>query len=148
MTLKFKIIRPKALNENVFQQAFSDATKQMAKEVHADFDEITASWRHAVPFEETISETARETTVSVLTDDLGFKYYDQGNGGPGRIITPTRAKALHWVDKSGQDVFRKSVRGYDGRKAVEKIEKMWAEKAPVLFELAMQKAAKESGNAI
>ena len=149
MTLKFKVIKPVALNPAVFKSAFMEAAKEMAEKVHEDFDEEIDFFRHEVPFEESVSESNQGVTVSVMTADLGFKYYDMGNGGPNRIIRPVRARALHWIDKdTGEDVFRKSVHGYDGRHAVEKIEKMWAEKAPVLFELAMSNAAKESGHAL
>ena len=38
-------------------------------------------------------------------------YADQGNGGKGRTIRPTRRKALHLKDGS----FRASVHGYEGK---------------------------------
>lgn len=149
MTLKLKVIKPKALNPSVFNDAFREAAKDVAQDMHADFDAVTADWRHQVPFEEKVDEANGNIVVSVKTADLGFRYYDLGNGGPGEIIRPVRAKALHWIDKqTGEDVFRKSVRGYDGRHAVEKIKQMQAEKIPLVFERAMSKAVKESGHAI
>jgi len=148
MTLKFKVIKPSSLNPALFKAAIVDAANEMTKQVHRDFDEEISFFRHGVTFDESVSENSNGVTASVLTADLGFKYYDQGNGGPDRVIRPVRAKALHWIDKGGADVFRKSVHGYDGRHAVDKIEKMWAEKAPVLFTLYVSSAAKESGHAL
>ena len=147
--MKIKVIKPKALNVSAFRDAFGAAAKDVAQDMHADFDAVTADWRHAVPFEETVKEGGDTIIVSVKTADLGFRYYDLGNGGPGQIIRPVRAKALHWIDKqTGEDVFRKSVHGYDGRHAVEKIRQMQIEKIPVIFEKAMSKAVKASGHAI
>ena len=42
-------------------------------------------------------------------------YLDQGNGGRGRIIRPTRSKALRLTDGRGNTrAFAKQVHGYDG----------------------------------
>lgn len=148
MSVRFKVFKPAMLQASVFQDAFVDSAKQMASDVHDDFDAITENWRHAVPFEETVNKGNGAINISVMTDDLGFKYYDQGNGGPGAIIRPVNAKALHWINKEGQDVFRKYVHGYEGKFAVQRLEKLWADKAPVYFQVAMREAAKNSGNSI
>lgn len=148
MSIKFKVVKPKLLDPNIFRREFMDAAKDMAADVHNDFDDITAEFRHAVPFDESVSVSGETIKISVMTDDLGFKYYDQGNGGPNTIIRPLRSRYLHWIDKSGEDVFRKSVHGYSGRFAVQKLEKLWAEKAPIYFERAMQTAAHNSGSSL
>jgi hypothetical protein len=148
MSLKFKVIKPKTLEAGIFRSQFLKAAEDMAADVHADFDDVTSEFRHNVPFSEDVKATGDTITVSVMTDDLGFKYYDQGNGGPDAVIRPVNAKALRWIDKSGEVIFRKSVHGYSGRKAVERLEQLWADKAPVYFERAMQQAARNSGFAL
>lgn len=148
MSLRFKVFKPPKLEVGIFRREFLSAAEDMAADVHADFDDVTSEFRHAVPFDESVTTTGETIKVSVMTDDLGFKYYDQGNGGPDQVIRPVHAKALRWIDKSGEVIFRKSVHGYSGREAVAKLEKLWAEKAPVYFERAMQDAVKASGHSM
>lgn len=148
MAVTFKTIRPKGIKKEVFTKQFVEAAEMMASDVHYDFDLITARWKNPPAFDEKVKETPKAIELSVLTGDMVFKYYDQGNGGPTRIIKPVRAQALHWVDKSGEDVFRKWVHGYAGRHAVDKVEKDWLKKAPKYFEDAMGKAVLKSGHAI
>lgn len=150
MTLKFKAFKPAKLDADVFKSAFMDAARDMAGEVEGDFQKEldAAEFRHAVPFEEIVSSSGNTIKIEVKTNDLGFKYYDQGNGGPSRIIRPTQSNVLHWVDKTGEDVFRKFVHGYKGRFVVAKIEGLWQKKSLVLFQDAMHSAVQRSGQAI
>jgi len=149
MTITFKVIAPKKLDSKVFEKAFMDASKEMAGEVHKDFNAVTEKWHDTIAFEEKVVETSQGIEVSVMTSDKIFKYYDQGNGGPQRIIRPTHSSVLHWVDKNtGEEFFRKWVHGYEGRKAVDKIEKIWLKKAPILFNKAMAEAVSKSGHKI
>lgn len=48
------------------------------------------------------------TKVTIGSDELGAYYAAYGNGGRGRIIYPTHAKALHLKDGS----YRSAVHGY------------------------------------
>lgn len=148
MTVRFRVFAPKTIPAGLFNEKFVEAAKGMGKEVHADFDEVTKNWKNQPEFEEDVQDTGRAIQLTVLTSDMVFRYYDQGNGGPERIIRPVNSKVLHWVDPVEGDVFVAYVHGYEGRHAVEKIEKDWAEKAPPFFEKAMAQAVKESGQAI
>lgn len=55
------------------------------------------------------------TSVSIYSNEPSAYYLDQGNGGPGRRIVshgyPRRSLHLTHI---GDDVYAKSVRGYDG----------------------------------
>lgn len=56
-------------------------------------------------------------SVRIGSNDLSAYYADQGNGGSGRIIRPTRSKALHLKDGS----YRAYVHGYEGSHFVKRV---------------------------
>lgn len=55
------------------------------------------------------------TSVSIYSNEPSAYYLDQGNGGPNRKIVSHGypRKSLH-LEHIGEDVYAKSVRGYDG----------------------------------
>lgn len=53
---------------------------------------------------------------------LHLYYADQGNGGPGRVIRPTRSQALRLTDGFGRTkAFRAYVHGYEGSHFVKQV---------------------------
>lgn len=56
-------------------------------------------------------------SVRIGSNELSALYADEGNGGRGRIIYPTHAKALHLKDGS----YRASVHGYEGSHFVARV---------------------------
>lgn len=56
-------------------------------------------------------------SIRIGSTELGAYYADQGNGGRGRIIHPTHAKALRLKDGT----IRKSVHGYEGTHFVREV---------------------------
>jgi hypothetical protein len=149
MAVTFKTIRPKGIKKEVFQKSFDQAAQDMAVEVEYEFFEAT-SWFKKVPkFVSDIKRTQRSITITTTTESIPFKYYDLGNGGPTRIIRPTRKKALHWVDnKTGEDVFRKWVHGYKGFEVSKKIYNKWNKRIAKYFDWYLKEAIKESGHAL
>ena len=138
MTIKFNVTRPRQIDPRAFRAAFLDASRKVAKEIHSDLDLTTNDFRHEVKFTEEVKETGNGIVISVKTDDLGYKYFDQGNGGPSRIIRPVRAKVLHFISKeTGEDVFTKYVHGYNGRHVVQAVESKWTEQIPEYFDRAL-----------
>ena len=127
--IKFKTLKPEKLDAGAFHSAFVETAQKMAHDVHADFDTTTSDFRHKVDWEENVKTSGTGLEISVLTGDVGFYYFDQGNGGPARIIRPKKSKVLHFVSKeTGEDVFTKFVHGYNGRKVVRAVESKWKTK--------------------
>jgi hypothetical protein len=146
---KFRTIIPKLLPKKVFDDAFEAAAREMEKDVKGAFDDATAFFKNKPIFRGYVRISGEEIYISVGTDSVPFRYYDLGNGGPGRIIRPVRASVLHWVDPSGEDVFVKWVRGYDGKKVSESIQAIWAGGLMAdYFDRHIQQAIEESGHAI
>jgi hypothetical protein len=145
---KFKTIIPKLLPEKVFQSAFENASREMERDVKGAFADATAFFKTPPVWRGYVRIDNNGTYISVGTQSIAFKYYDEGNGGPTRIIRPVRASVLHWVDPNGEDVFVKWVHGYEGKKVSESITAIWQGLMPDYFDKHLQVAIKESGHAI
>lgn len=146
---KFRTIIPKLLPKKVFDDAFRTAAREMEKDIKGAYEDATNFFRNRPVFRGYVRISADEIYISVGTDSVPFRYYDLGNGGPTRIIRPVRAKALHWVDTSGEDVFVKWVRGYEGRKITEGIQAIWSGGLMAdYFDRAIVQAIQESGHAM
>jgi hypothetical protein len=142
----FKAITPKLLKSKVFRDAYADAAREVVKGIAKDFSDATSFFK-APPVWNTFTRVdAKSIYMSVSTTSIAFKYYDQGNGGPTRIIRPKRASVLHWVDTNGEDVFVKWVHGYEGRKVTETVRAWWDDLMPEYFGKHLALAAQESGH--
>jgi hypothetical protein len=148
MSVKFKAIRPAGLKKEVFEQAFDQASEDLAQKIQYSFREATDFFRDKPVFTSKIEGTRRSRTITVTTDQLGFHYYDLGNGGPTRIIRPVKSSVLHWINRSGKDVFAKWVHGYKGFEVSKKIGEFWDKKVVKHFEFYLKQAVKNSGHAM
>ena len=97
--MKFRIeaIKPKPVNRaKVFDQVIEKRYQQTAQAIKRDFDAITKTWDHEVKF--TIRKTTRSGRrgITVTTNDRIFGYVN--NGTEPHIITPVRARALHFQE--------------------------------------------------
>lgn len=64
----------------------------------------------------------RGSGYAVVSDKLSAYYADQGNGGPGRIIYPRRAKALKITNGVNRTLgYAKYVHGYDGAHYIKEV---------------------------
>lgn len=146
---KFRTIIPKLLPKKVFDDAFREAAREMERDIKGAYEDATNFFRNKPTFRGYVRISGEQIYISVGTDSIPFRYYDLGNGGPTRIIRPVRAKALHWVDQNGEDVFVKFVHGYEGRKVTESIQAIWAGGLMAdYFDRHLQMAIRESGHAI
>ncbi len=146
---KFRTIVPKLLPKKVFDDAFQAAAREMERDVKGAFEDATKFFKQQPVFRGYVRINGDQIYISVGTNSVPFRYYDLGNGGPGRIIRPVRAKALHWVDPNGEDVFVKYVHGYDGKKISEEIQHIWGTDLMAdYFDRHLMQAIQESGHAI
>ncbi len=145
---KFRTIIPSLLPKKVFDDAFEKAAREIEKDVKGAFEDATDFFKQKPVFRGYVRISSDEIYISVGSDSVPFRYYDLGNGGPGRIIRPVRANALHWVSSDGEDVFVKWVHGYDGRKVSESIQAIWAGGLMAdYFDKYIAQAVQESGHA-
>lgn len=143
---RFKTIIPKLLPQNVFDKAFERASREMEKDVKAAFKDAVKDWKHQPEWRGYVRIGSDEIFISVGTTDEIFKYVDEGTRP--HIIRPVRARVLHWVDPSGQDIFAKIVH-HPGTKAQEiskSIHDIWIGLMPDYFDKYLVQAINESGH--
>jgi hypothetical protein len=144
---KFNTIKPKPLHLNKFRDAYAEAAKEIVAGIKKDFADATMFFREPPVWRGYTKLSRSEIYISVGTTSLAFKYYDQGNGGPSRIIYPKQKSVLHWIDKkTGEDVFVKWVRGYEGRKVSDTITQWWNDLMPEIYGKYLAIAIEESGH--
>jgi hypothetical protein len=143
---KFKALIPKPLRTEAFAKAYKNAAKEAEDGMKKDFADATMFFKEKPEWTTYTKIGSGQIYISVGTTSIAFKYYDQGNGGPGRIIRPKHAWALHWVDAGGEDVFVKWVHGYEGRHVSDTIHDLWVDKLYEVFGKHIAIATVESGH--
>lgn len=143
-----KPIIPRGLRSQAFADAWSKAAHDVVQGMMKDFKDATLFFKDPPVWRTYVKQSKKDILMSVTTKSVAFRYYDQGNGGPNKIIYPKRSKVLHWVDKSGDDVFVAWVHGYEGRKVTETVRDMWTDKMYDIFGKYLAEAAEASGHKI
>ena len=165
-----KEIKPSAFKNKAFRDAIMRGAEAYAKELLADFEKTTETWKTEVEFEKVVDYRPKGPEVFVGTDNEIYGYVNDGTDP--HPIFPVRAKALRfqWGGKgsytpktaprvigsqaggpSGPIVFRGAVwkhPGTKGRHFDEEIEKKHQPKFKRAMEKAMSDARKKSGHAI
>ncbi len=149
MSVKFRTIIPKVLNERVFDNAWKTAARNMERDVKGAFQDATKDWKHQPEWRGYVRIDGNGAYISVSTNDLIFKFVDEGTEP--HIIKPVNAKVLHWEDPlTGEDRFATLVHhpGYKGAKISESIVEIWNGLMPIYFDDELRKAIQESGHAL
>jgi hypothetical protein len=149
MAARFRTIIPKLLPEKVFTDAFEKASRAMEKDVKGAFDDRVKDWKKKPVFRGYVRLGSPGTLISVTTQDEIFKFVDEGTKP--HIIKPKGpGYPLHWVNKTGGDVFAKLVHhpGYKGAKFTKEIIEIWTDLMPDYFDKYLVKAIQESGHAL
>lgn len=158
-----KGIKPSKLKGD-FRLAFMNAMRKSAKEITADFEKTTQTWDHKPKFESVISLTGPGPTVMVGTDDLVYKFVDEGTKAheivpkrPGGVLVfpgTFSAKTIPGVIgsragyKGGEIIKRPRVHhpGTEARRFTEVIKGKWEKRFKSDMEDVMREAARDSGH--
>lgn len=167
--LLIKTIKPKKrLDREHFRKTFYNAMRRIGTQVKKDFGKTTATWEHEVEFKESVSIGGPGPVLMVWTDDLIYRYVDQGTKPheiwAGIYTGKSDKKALAFGSKfkakttprvlgsgpgfSGGDViFRPFVNhpGTEAREFSEMIQKSWEPKFKREMEATLRTAVKTSG---
>lgn len=69
-----------------------DGMRKIAKDIVADFEKTTASWKHKPKFDVKVSLRGRTPTLEVSTMDEVYRWTDEGTSP--HVIVPVKAKVL------------------------------------------------------
>ena len=168
-----KAIKPARFRSEAFTRAITAAANQAAKEIRADFEATTKTWRHEVKFVQEVDVRASPVQVLVGTDDPIYRYVDEGTrphpifagiytgkskaralsfqwGGPGsyRAKTQPRIIGSRQGGPSGPFVAVPYVMhpGTDPREFDKTIQAKWEPRFRRLMEGALSAGAKGSGH--
>jgi len=82
----WKPIKPKKLQQDIFQRALLKAAEEYYPEMLLDLDVYTGYWEHDVTFEVKVSITSHGVQIEMNTRDPIFWYLE--NGTPEHVILP------------------------------------------------------------
>ena len=167
--LLLKVIRPKKrLDKDHFRREFYNAMKRCATQVKRDYKKTTQSWSHQPEFKESVSIAGPGPILQVWTEDLIYKFVDEGTKPheiwAGIYTGKSDKKVLAFGSKftpktqprvlgsgpgfSGGDVlFRPFVEhpGTKAREFSEMIQKDWEPRFKREMEATLREAVKTSG---
>ena len=112
---------------NIFEAFCDKELDRVATEIESEMKAVVAEHHKSGEAERAIHIEKKDMFTRWIGGTGGkgtmhLVYLDQGNGGRGRIIRPTRSKALRLTDGRGNTrAFAKQVHGYDGIHFLEEI---------------------------
>lgn len=169
-----KAIKPKRLKDQDMRLELLNAMRKAGRAIQKDFEKTTRTWEHKPKFEALTSLTGPGPVVLVGTDNLIYKFVDEGTkphpifagvytgksnkktlafqwGGPGSYTAKTTPRIIgsQAGGQSGEGVLRAYVQ-HPGIKAREfdlTIQALWRTKFRDDMQAAMKQAAERSGHA-
>ena len=167
--LLMKVIKPKkAIDREHFRKSFYNSMRRVATQVRKDFGKTTATWEHKVEFKESVSIAGPGPILQVWTDDLIYKFVDQGTkpheiwagiytgksnkkvlafGSQFKAKTQPRVLGSGPGARGGDMIFRPFVQhpGTEAREFSEMIQKDWKPRFKREMEATLRDAVKTSG---
>ena len=165
-----KSVKPSKLKGDM-RLDFLNAMRKMAREITADFQKTTATWDHKPKFEQQVSLTGPGPVVLVGTDDLIYKFVDEGTKEhdifagyytgksnkrvlvfPGTFTAKTVPGIIgsRAGSKGGETVKRPFVHhpGTKARRFTEVIKGKWEKRFKSDMQDVMKQAARDSGHGV
>lgn len=169
--LVMKGIRPSRLKDDALRLALLNAMRREATAIKKDFDATVKTWDHSVKFEQVISLAGGGPQVLVGTDDLIYKFVDEGTkehpifagyytgksnkrvlAFPGTFTAKTVPGIIgsRAGSKGGETVKRPFVHhpGTKARRFTEVIKGKWEKRFKSDMEDVMKAAARDSGHGV
>ena len=95
---KFKIKRPRPLNENAMFHTWIASMDELARRIKADFDSTVATWEEKPEFTVTRLANALRIKITIATDDIIYFWVSQG----------TEPHEIEPIDSDGVMIFQEN----------------------------------------